>query len=416
MAPTPRTPPDLLLNPPNGWRDTCQSRFARLPAGYTYFAQLLGHDMGQSVPLNAVPRLVEWGLQPGAGQQSPTRYNLIENPLTLETIYGPGPTMLGHLYDPDSFLFRIAPGQRLADCYWITSHPNAKGGNLMLRGLYDERNRDTLMLHELAVLWMQFHNLCARQLGGRGFDTYAKVRGHAVAVWHQLIRADLLPRFAHSAGLAVAPVDETTLQHGLFRTFHSMPLDVYPLTGAGPEARLIDILKHGYGETEAERLGWSVDWALFLGDDGPKAGISLSQAQTLGSPGLRLAHRDLATAGQTGPARPTQAGMAKAISDLPPPWASDLQPEALARAFNARFGPDGAGLAADDLRNGPLYQYLAVEAMVHATTGGFGPFGAGLLRASVEASINRVQGAQMYPGLPAPPTLLDLVKLVRKDM
>lgn len=437
-APPRRMPPDLLMNPPVGWRAVCQDRVAKIPVGYTYLAQLLGHDMGQSVPLDTVPfvdRLrgvqpvaeplagIQKGVQPTSGVQgttarAPTRYNLIENPLTLETIYGPGPTMLGHLYDPETMMFRIRKGEVLAEVFMVASHTRPDGGNLQLRALYDERNRDTLMLHELAVAWMQFHNLCLGRLGATGFDGYATVRNHAVHVWHRIILNDLLPRFCHSSNLTVPPLDETTLQHGLFRAFHSMPLDSYPLIGVAQGAPLRDILRRSHRTTEAERLGWSVDWPGFLGDsaDGPRSGISPSQAEGLDAAGLNLAHRDLATARQTRPNRLLQSQLAPWVRNLPEPWQSRLRADRLAQDFNSRFGNGAALVSGHSLTEGPVYGFLAVEAMLHGEDGGFGPFGSALLRASVEASIHRVRKGHPNPALPAPFNMLDLITLTRKDI
>ena len=428
VPPMPRQPPEFLLHADPVWRRACLAACARIPSGYTYLAQLMGHDMGCSVPLSAVPHATRGALIGAVSGLGPRRYNLIDNPLTLETIYGPGPVMLSHLYDPDRMLFRLTPGARLARVYRFGAGDEAGGDRTPLRALYDERNRDSLMLHELAVAWMQFHNLCARQLmaeGMRPFTAYVEVRNHAVRVWHGIVKGDILPRFLHPdiAALAVLPedwhLDEATLMHGLFRAFHALPLAGYSLGRSGAH-NLRSLLKKGFDHSEAE-TDWSIDWQLFFGakPGGPLTGLSASVAPELRHPATAAAVIAM-DADSDHEAEPLRAGndlVEAAIARLPAPWPERLTPAALAAAFTSRFPDSPVRATIKMIEWGPLFQALMIEAQLHGVQGGFGPLGSALLRGSVQGSIDRVRlttdasGAQ---NLPRPATMLELIATVKK--
>lgn len=180
------------------WRVYTLQDKANIPAGYTYFAQLIGHDMGNSVPLSHIPHVRDrYGVQRSDDQTwAASRYNLIENPLTLETIYGLGPVMTPHLYDPKTYKFRV-------ETKVVMSLPHT-AADYSVRALHDPRNRDTTILHRLAVIWMKFHNavvdqiapdLQQRVIGNPKAKVliFAQARAHVLTVWHRLIWNDFLP-------------------------------------------------------------------------------------------------------------------------------------------------------------------------------------------------------------------------------
>lgn len=424
----PRQAPEILMRPDPAWRRDCLSQTAHIPSGYTYLAQLMGHDMGSSVSLSSVPHVRRGNAIGAVSVLGPMRYNLIDNPLTLETVYGPGPLMLSHVYDPDTMLFRLTPGARLARVYRMTADTSGNADRQPIRALYDERNRDLLMLHELTVAWMQFHNLCARQLLDQGvspFAAYVMVRSHAVRVWHGIVRNDILPRFLHPAisGLSQTPaewqLDEGTLLHGLFRAFHAMPLAAYDLGRSGIH-NLRTLLKTGFDHTEAE-TDWAIDWPLFFGEKpgGPKSGLSASVAPELRAPGTAAAviAMDHEAAGQALPLRPGNVAIEAALAKLPAPWPGRLAPTELADAFNTRFPDAPVEISASTIEWGPLFQMLMIEAQLYGQNGGLGPFGSALLCGSITGSIDRVVLAPPQPAasnLPRPETMLKLIAHVRR--
>lgn len=423
-------PPEILLRTTHEWRRACLLRCAHIPSGYTYLGQLLGHDIGSSVDLDSVPHVTRGNAVGAVSVLGPNRYNLIDNPLTLETVYGPGPLMLSHVYDPDTMLFRLTPRARLARVYRRGGDSLADSDRQPIRALYDERNRDTLMLHELAVAWMQFHNLCARRLmaeGARPLTAYVIVRAHAVHVWHAIVRGDILPRFLHPdvaamAGADLAPewqLEETTLLHGLFRAFHALPLAAYHLGRDGMH-NLADLLKAGFGVSEAEAT-WAIDWPLFFGKKprGPMTGLSASVAPELRAPvsAAAVIAMDHDTGISTRTLRAGDGAIRAAVARLPGDWPARLAPAALAAEFQARHPDSPARLDAAALERGPLFQAIMVEAQLYGEAGGFGPLGSALLRASVAGSMDRIVSKAADPDeydLPRPATMLDLIELTRK--
>ncbi|MBU3029901.1 hypothetical protein [Paracoccus marinaquae] len=425
-----RLPPEILLRSNHAWRKTSLQATAHIPSGYTYLGQLMGHDMGSSVPLSSVPHVTRGNVIGAVSVLGPRRYNLIDNPLTLETVYGSGPMMLSHVYDPDTMLFRLTPGARLARVYRGSHDPMSQADNRPIRALYDERNRDTLMLHELAVAWMQFHNLCARRLlasGRKPFEAYAMARAHSVRVWHGIIRDDILARFLHPEIAAMAEddlppewrLDEVTLLHGLFRAFHAMPLAAYDLGRQGMH-NLADLLKSGFDVSEAES-DWNIDWPLFFGlkPGGPMTGLSASVAPELRAPTTAAAviALDNSAAAEARPLRPGNAKIEAALALLPAPWPTRLAPLALATEFRARHPDSPVDVTADMIEWGPLFQMIMIEAQLYGQKGGLGPFGSALLRASITGTIDRVVLAPEQEGagnLPRPATMMKLIELVRE--
>lgn len=417
--------PQILLGTTPAWRGECLDQVAHIPSGYTYLAQLMGHDLGSSVIADSVPYARD------RMNRRARRYNLIDNPLTLETVYGPGPSMLAHVYDPETMLFRLTPGARLSRIYArgldVLTDPDPRP----IRALYDERNRDSLMLHELVVAWMQFHNLNARALmaqGASAFAAYWQARVHAVRVWHAILLGDLLPRFLHADIAALPPddlpeswaLDEASLLHGLCRTYHALPLAAYDLGRSGRH-NLGKLLKRGYAPSEAE-TDWSIDWPLFFGQvaEGPMTGISASVAPELRAPVTAAAviALDVSASQQTRADQPGSQDTTAAIAGLPGNWPRRITPQVMAADFAAAH--PGAPVRIDEgvLEWGPLYQFLMVEAQLHGQSGGLGPLGSAFLRGSVLASIQRVVLAKettAMQALPRPATMLDLINFVRTE-
>lgn len=423
-------PPEVLLHTTHAWRRNCLMQTAHIPAGYTYLSQLLGHDIGSSVELSSVPHVTRGNAIGAVSILGPNRYNLIDNPLTLETVYGPGPLMLSHVYDPATMLFRLTPRARLARVYRRSGDSLADSDRQPIRALYDERNRDTLMLHELAVAWMQFHNLCARQLMAKGWKplaAYVIVRSHSVHVWHTIVENDILPRFLHPEIAAMAPqdlasewqLDETTLLHGLFRAFHAMPLAAYHLGRDGMH-NLADLLKAGFAVSEAEAT-WSIDWPLFFGKKpgGPMTGLSASVAPELRSPATAamVIAMDHKTARDTQTLRAGNNAIRAAIARLPGDWPERLTPAAMAAEFEIRHPDSPARLNAEALEWGPLFQMIMIEAQLYGEKGGLGPLGSALLKSSILGSMDRIVPKEESPeadDLPRPATMLDLIELTKK--
>lgn len=412
----------LLQGSDLAWRQTCMNTVARIPAGYTYLLQLMGHDLGSSLPIGSVPVTLE---RSRVQQAKAVRYNLIENPLTLETIYGAGPAMLGHLYHPATRKFRIPPGVHVAPLFRIP-----RSDQIGIRALHDDRNRDTLMLHELAAAWMQFHNQCVDlclERNASEAEAYDRCRMHSVRVWHSIIRHDLLPRFIHpeisDARLEDCwSLDEATMLHGLMRAFHSLPLSSYVLLGSGRQ-NLKELTSRGYGNSFAEG-NWRVDWNSMFGDGGQKTGVSASMAQALsilastahGGKAV-LAQMDAKSAIQTRALTLGHPRIQQVIATLPASWPRKITPDCLAPEFARRYPHAPILPTSDELRNAPIFLPLMIEAQLHGHQGGLGPLGSALLQGSVAAAIDRVVLPEVkpIPDLPHPTSMLELIHETRRE-
>ena len=402
------------------WRRQTMEGRRHIPAGYTYLAQLMGHDIGSSVRLSHLPWVAPSDAEGPAGAVG---HNLIENPLTLETVYGPGPGFATHLYDPRTLRFRLDPHARIANTFGQ--------GDGMIRALYDERNRDTPMLHELTVAIMQCHNRCAERLSEAGLspmEAYGLSRAHLVKRWHHILRHDLLPVFVdpETAQGPLDPafaLDEVTLLHGLFRTFHALPLRHYPMTARSVQ-RLPDLMKSGFQPSDAESFGWTIDWPFFFArpDDDvtlgtmpkPLTGLCFSAERRLMGPlGRCLMVADQDSARRMGALRIDSDEMKEARQHLRDDTAA---PDRLAAGIAAM--PGAPEVTAEMFAKAPIFVALLAEAQLSGPEGRFGPLGAALLKASMDASMARVRFApatedrlaELADLLPQPETMLALIQ------
>lgn len=416
------------------WRDRSLAGKAHISVGYTYFGQLIGHDLGNSVPLAHAPFARDAGdsRDYGGDDWMRLRHNLIENPLTLETIYGPGPMMLPHLFDPDTFLFRVRPGAIISQPYRA---PEMNGRRIQsVRALYDSRNRDTTILHRLAVIWMKFHNTVALEIepalaGGGALApavkraAYGAARAHVLTVWHRLIRQEFLGVFVDPDVLAmpaqqlsqVGAVDETTLLHGVFRAFHALPRSEYRFSQRHRSLRAFLLGRPDNDEKVSS--GWQLDWALFFDDipgqtpaAGTKTGLCASCSPDLMSRGAPVMDLDVITAQSTGTVTLASPEMAALVARLPEGWAAQLDPQALAQRLSREIGQP---VSADRLRACPLFFVLMLEAQFHGRQGRFGPLGSLLLRRAIESAIARTVVRPPDPALPIrsnPGSMLELIE------
>lgn len=203
------------LGAPGGVMDSGYTQVSNfgVPAGYTYFAQFVFHDL----TLGSPPRL------------------------DLRTIYGNGPSGSRLLYDPARpALLRegvaIGPGGR-------RDVPRDPRGQALIA---DPRNDRTLLLAQLHAVFARLHNTVCRSLfRGDWSETFRHARATIVRRYQWLVANDLLPRLvgasflsevnggktplgprlARSTGLPV----EFTLAVGRFG--HSMPRPRYVVNG-----------------------------------------------------------------------------------------------------------------------------------------------------------------------------------------
>jgi hypothetical protein len=138
-----------------------------LPAGYTYFAQFVFHDLTSGTrPL-----------------------------LNLRPLYGDGPAHSSHLYDDRGLLRTGRPLARSTVC----DVPRDRYGTAVIG---DRRNDRTVMLSQLHAAFLQLHNLMLATLNaGRKRATFSEARQRMERQYRRLIAIDLLPRLVGCAAI-----------------------------------------------------------------------------------------------------------------------------------------------------------------------------------------------------------------------
>ena len=346
-----------------------------IPSGYTYFLQLVAHDIVHStlvVSRNAGRTL---GLS-----------NARRSPLRLETIYGGGPTECPSAYDrnPDSFrkklrLGRIQGGagsrEEIARARAETDEPGP-GYSEPLVG--DPRNDSHAILSQMVALAHHVHNgiveLIESAVGNTANNdfvsdqqTFVAAQAALIMIYRNRIRDDLLPRILHpdvasayergdvpildkdpglGRGYWLAPLEFT---HGFFRFAHAMIRNKYTLS-PGVKFDLADILRQN-SELNSNQMPfsplWAIKWKHFFSEeptDGHNFSVrigpwdKMASGDALGKPALW--YRDLVSsilvspwsiAGLIDEIRPThgalldKSALLKDASSANRTWAHDLR-------------------------------------------------------------------------------------------
>ncbi|HIP24654.1 MAG TPA: hypothetical protein EYG79_13835 [Rhodobacteraceae bacterium] len=403
------------------WRESCKSN-AVIPAGYTYLAQLMGHDLGHTLAANAVP----WTAHHADESMPNARYNLIENPLTLETIYGKGPVGTHGLYHARNCLFRLGKNATLALRVRYTLDEPAEPL------LADMRNRATLMLHKMAVLWMQYHNKTARKIMAADgfnetshaehayfFDVFTRARQQVLRSYYAVVMHDILPTVAHPAAMALSEAELETVfllgdipvLNGIMRAFHALPLKRYRLSSGGdfPFGQLRE------GEV-GELRNWRIDWGQFFGPEARnKTGFSASYSAlfTMLS-GRSIMEADLKSAILALPYDKLHADVLKAHTTLPDTLKRDISAAELERLFNIKATECGVqGVPKGAFSQIPLFLMLMLEAQFYGEKGGLGPFGSGLLRRFLTHKISSISTGTSDTSAPAHTSISEIITFVK---
>lgn len=128
-----------------------------MPAGFTYLGQLIDHDLT---------------FDPSPGLQAPRNPNAVRNFRTaafdLDSIYGFGPNVSSHLYDPnDPRKLFLGPGR--ADLPRLQNDIAVIG---------DPRNDENIIVSQLLTAFINFHNEAVDQTGGTFEEAQQLVRWH----------------------------------------------------------------------------------------------------------------------------------------------------------------------------------------------------------------------------------------------
>jgi hypothetical protein len=255
--------------------------------GYTYFSQFVGHDVTyDTTPLDGPY------FDPEQTPNYRTPY------LDLDHIYGGGPENSPHLYRGElgSETFKI--GATTPSCY-PRDLPIERGG-ILLGDQDDRRNLDNLILRQLHVSFLKFHNEAVKQLTARprtlvgvehlGVGTIFE-QAQRLVRWHYqwIIRHDLLPRILHRTTWnqqnrrVWAPLPRTNafaipIEFSLaaFRFGHSMVRNAYGLNCRQKRVSLSDLMALGHRPSSVSD-DFTIEWGRFfdgLPGSGPVASSS----------------------------------------------------------------------------------------------------------------------------------------------
>jgi hypothetical protein len=255
--------------------------------GYTYFSQFVGHDLTYDpTPLEG-PYL------------DPERTSNYRTPyLDLDHVYGGGPKHSPDLYcgEPGAEIFKLGattPASYLRDL-------PIEDGIILLGDLQDTRNLDNLILRQLHVLFLKFHNEAIKQLGATpptvagvehpGSGTIFK-RAQRLVRWHYqwIVRHDLTPRILHTSvwnrqGRGIR--GESQFKDGFsipiefslaaFRFGHSMVRNAYGLNCRQKRVTLPELMALGHKPSPLPD-DFMIEWGRFfdgLPGSGPVASSS----------------------------------------------------------------------------------------------------------------------------------------------
>ena len=260
---------DAMIAPPQTTMDGPDAEESGIPAAYTYFGQLIEHDLT---------------FEPAASDQS--RKGHRSPAFDLDSIYGRGPAAQPYLYEEDgkSFVFgAILSGGKPPGAHDL---PRNKAGRAVIA---DRRNDGNVILSQLQDLIYRFHNRMVAENPALDFSqVQERVRHH----YQYVILNDFLPRIVSAAVLnelkTGGAFDRARLKlfQGFDRPFipaefaaaaflfgHSMirpgyrlndrvMLPLFSVGGSGTDGTASSIAGPGRRESN-----WALDWGRFIDID-----------------------------------------------------------------------------------------------------------------------------------------------------
>lgn len=152
-----------------------------IPAAYTFFAQFVDHD----ITLEARSRLDS---EPMTIREIERLPNFRSASLDLDSVYGFGPEVSPHLYEPDDFAKFVFGNQVNPDD--VPRHAN----NRALLG--DPRNDENIFLSQMHLLFLRFHNQLLEPVvdAQNGRERFAAAQREARFHYQWIVLHDFLRR------------------------------------------------------------------------------------------------------------------------------------------------------------------------------------------------------------------------------
>jgi hypothetical protein len=369
--------------------------------GYTYFGQFLGHDLTHDATPLAGPY--------AEPEKTP---NFRTATFDLDHVYGAGPKGSPYLYEGEEGAETFKIGATTPTGY-RRDLPIGRG-RVLIGDMEDTRNLDNLLLRQLHVLFLKFHNEAIRQLqinpalesatdawGTRTlFD-----KARRLVCWHYqwIIRHDYLPRIlyndvwnhqAHRPQQTRKSAFPIPIEFSLaaFRFGHSMVRNAYRLNCRQKRVLIGELMALGQ-KAEPIPDDYLVEWGTFfdgLPTSGPPASsgfidTSVSLAMHGLSPEtIQLANKLEAARPSNLPVRTLLRG-ARAQLPSGQEAADALVAQGKMKSndqlSHAQLGRDTCDLSASVLRklrldqNTPLFYYILKEAELKAGGLTLGPVG-----------------------------------------
>ena len=377
-----------------------------MPAGYTYLGQFIGHDISFDPSF-----LSERG--------NPTAKKSFRTPsLDLDSVYGGGPVLMPYLYDYDEVAIssRFLLGRHSINEVTFYDLPRANN-TLKTAIIPDPRNDDNIIISQLHVAFLLFHNKIATYLSKEISDWKSVfLRTQRLVQWHYqwIVLFDYLPRIVDlsegmpseslkTKGLSYeadtlvvkkqiealltgkvkrafyiwekAPFIPLEFSHAVFRFGHSQVLENYKFNKVRRESRRLFPSIYFKNKTPFE---W-MDWSLFFNDSEfvrnnkiePKISPNLSKLPLEQIANRNLAERNLLRSLQL--KLPSGQSVATKMK-LPP----QTIPDGYIKNFPKKFS-----------KNTPLWYYILFEA-AHLRSGErLGPVGSRLF---AEVMVGLIQG------------------------
>jgi Animal haem peroxidase len=383
--------------------------------GYTYFSQFVGHDLTHDLtPLDGPY------LDPKRTPNHRTPY------LDLDHVYGGGPEQSPQLYHGEvgAELFKI--GATTPSGY--SRDLPIENGVILIGDGEDTRDLDNLVLRQLHVVFLKFHNEAVKQLSANsstiiGFehldDGTVFEQAQQLVRWHYqwIVRHDLLPRLVDSSvwnrqnrtdwaslgNAAFAIPIEFSL--AAFRFGHSMVRNAYGLNCRQKRVTTQDLMALGHKPSPTPD-DFVIEWGRFfdgLPGSGPVASSSFIDT-SIGAPLHDLTPAIIRLANKMewsveSPRLPVRTLLRGARSKLPS--GQEIADELVRRGViksedcltTAQLTQDTCNHSGGVLRsigleeNTPLFYYLLKEAELIGAGLRLGPIGSHIVAAVIENAL-----------------------------